>query len=142
MRPLRKTDCHFESWPSVYWDPQSAFLLGPELLTVPDATVLTEKIQPQKIPVDTAKHCPVLTDHVLPNVCEKRRINQKMNMISYKKKRCFLAKKEMFSGKKYFSWQEKNQFLADFLKNKIFISKGWKKGRLVTNIDPFFETRH
>ena len=111
MRPLRETDCHFESWPSVCWDPQSAFLLGPELLTVPDATVLTEKIQPQKIPVDTAKHCPVLTDHVLPNVCEKRRINQKMNMISYKKK-------EMFSGKKRDVFWQKIFFVAG--KKSIF----------------------
>ena len=93
--------------------------------------MLTEKIQPQKIPVDTAKHCLVLTDHVLPSVYEKRRINQKMDMISYKKKRWVLAK-NIFRGRK------KNQFLTDFLKNKIFISKSWKKGRLVTHFDPFF----
>ena len=110
MRPLREADCHFESWPSICWDPQSAFLLGPELLTVPDATVLTEKIQPQKIPVDTAKHRPVLTDHVLPNVCEKRRINQKMNMISYKKRDVFWQKKRCFLAKNIFRGRKKINF--------------------------------
>ena len=62
-------------------------------------------------------------------------INQKTYMISYKKKRCFLAK-NIFDGR------QKNQFLMDFLKNEIFILKSRKKDRLVTRFDPFFQTRH
>ena len=30
----------------------------------------------------------------------------------------------------------------DFLKNEIFILKSWKKDRLVTRFDLFFQTRH